>query len=113
MFYDEYCKLCNGIGKAPSACAEDMGFQRSVITRWKAGSVPRYATMLKIADYFGVEPDVLNGVKKEPVEDKLSDIQQMLIDSVRQMSDEDASMLLILSKQLTARGKSQDVQQSI
>ena len=100
MFYDEYCKLCNAVGKSPSACAEEMGYQRSVITRWKSGAEPRYATLLKIADYFGVDVAVLKGETLV-----LSDIQNSLISAVRSLSDEDAAVLLVLAKQLLKQGK--------
>lgn len=108
MFYDEYLRLCNSVRKTPSACAEEMGFPRSIVTRWKEGKMPRDATVRRVADYFGVEPDVLRGNKKEPVEDKLSDAQKMLMGMIPNLSDDTVSMLLILAKQLTARGKSQD-----
>lgn len=52
-FYNNYVEQCNKVDKSPSAAAEEMGFQRSVITRWKNGAVPRQATLQKIASYFG------------------------------------------------------------
>ncbi len=61
MFYLNFVRLCNGIAKSPSAVAEEMGFQRSVVTRWRKGSVPRKATIEKIADYFGVPAEELTG----------------------------------------------------
>ena len=108
MFYDEFCKLCNSKGVSPSACAEAVGLKRSIVTRWKGGSIPRDATMFKLANYFGVSVDELQGNKKEPVEDKLSDAQKMLMSMIPNLSDDTASMLLILAKQLTVRNKSQD-----
>ena len=107
MFYDEFCKQAIKMGKSPSACVVEAGFQKSALTRWKQGMTPRRATLLKLAEYFGCTVEDLT--KEEPADDgKLSQIQQMLISSVMTMSDEDVSMLLILAKQLTARGKSQD-----
>lgn len=61
MFYLNFVRLCNGIGKSPSAVAEEMGFQRSVVTRWGNGSVPRKATIERIATYFGVDSSALTG----------------------------------------------------
>lgn len=61
MFYLNFVRLCNGIAKSPSAVAEEMGFQRSVVTRWSKGSVPRKATIEKIAAYFGVPAEELTG----------------------------------------------------
>ena len=53
MFYYNFVNLCNSINKSPSAVAEEIGFKRSVVTRWSKGTYPRQATMQKIADYFG------------------------------------------------------------
>ena len=55
MFYDKFINLCNKIGKYPSPVAEEMGFHRSDVTRWSKGSVPRRATLQRIADYFQVD----------------------------------------------------------
>lgn len=65
MFYLNFVRLCNGISKSPSAVAEEMGFQRSVVTRWSKGSVPRKATIEKIADYFGVSSAELTGEEQK------------------------------------------------
>lgn len=65
MFYLNFVRLCNGIAKSPSAVAEEMGFQRSVVTRWSKGSVPRKATIEKIADYFGVSSAELTGEEQK------------------------------------------------
>lgn len=54
VFYYNYVALCNSVEKSPSAVAEEMGFQRSVVTRWRHGTVPRQATLQRIADYFKV-----------------------------------------------------------
>lgn len=54
MFYDEYIKLCNQIGRSPSAVAETLGFQKSAVTRWKQGSTPTDNNKRKIAEFFGV-----------------------------------------------------------
>lgn len=66
MFYLNFVRLCNSIGKSPSAVAEDMGLQRSSVTRWANGSAPRKATVEKIATYFGVDSKELIG--KEPAQ---------------------------------------------
>lgn len=61
MFYLNFVRLCNKIGKSPSAVAEEMGFQRSVVTRWSNGSAPRKATIEKIATFFNVPSEELTG----------------------------------------------------
>ena len=61
MFYENYLRLCNGVGKAPTAVATELGFQKSAVTRWKHGCQPTDATRAKIADYFGVTTEELTG----------------------------------------------------
>lgn len=65
MFYLNFVRLCNSIGKSPSAVAEDMGLQRSSVTRWANGSAPRKATVEKIATYFGVDSKELTGENEQ------------------------------------------------
>jgi transcriptional regulator with XRE-family HTH domain len=65
LFYLNFVRLCNSIGKSPSAVAEDMGLQRSSVTRWANGSAPRKATVEKIATYFGVDSKELTGESEQ------------------------------------------------
>ena len=80
MFYDNYIRLCNGIGKSPSAVAEEIGLKKATVTGWKRGSTPTDATIRKLADYFGVSPEELTGStgpaqKKVPADVPHSDTQ--------------------------------------
>lgn len=83
MFYTNFVKLCNQKGVSPSAAAEEMGFQRSVVTRWSKGVAPRAATVAKVADYFEVAPEELLVDKKENAPgitaESLTDEEQELI----------------------------------
>lgn len=80
VFYTNFVKLCNQKGVSPSAAAEEMGFQRSVVTRWSKGVAPRAATVAKVADYFEVAPEELLVDKKEnaPGSDAESEIEKAL-----------------------------------
>lgn len=64
MFYDNYIRLCNSVNKTPSAVAVEMGISKTSVNRWKNGSYPTDATMLKIASYFGVDVEELKGSAK-------------------------------------------------
>ena len=56
VFYDNFVNLCNKINKAPSAVAVEMGFQKSVVTRWKKNnSTPTDANLARIVDYFNAQ----------------------------------------------------------
>lgn len=106
MFYLNFVRLCNGIAKSPSAVAEEMGFQRSVVTRWSKGSVPRKATIEKIAAYFGVpaeeltgeeqkeKPNALDGIELE----KLSPARRALLEALEDMDDENIMKIVRIAQ---------------
>ena len=100
LFYINYVALCNKIGKSPSAVAEEMGFMRSVVTRWSKGTIPRQATLQKVADYFGVSVDYLLGKEKQPTEGELSGIRKDLMDFADTLTDEKIEKYLRLMKTL-------------
>lgn len=54
MFYDKFLELCNQKNKAPSIVADELGFARSSITKWKSGATLRSANLKRVAAYFGV-----------------------------------------------------------
>lgn len=66
MFWENFVRECEKIEKYPSYVAEELGFNKSAVTSWKNGSLPRVASRKKIADYFGITVEELMGTKKEP-----------------------------------------------
>lgn len=107
MFYLNFVRLCNRIGKSPSAVAEEMGFQRSVVTRWSNGSVPRKATIEKIATFFNVpseeltgeseqkeKPNALDGIELE----KLSPARRALLEALDGMDDENIMKIVRIAQ---------------
>lgn len=97
MFYLNFVRLCNSIGKSPSAVAEDMGLQRSSVTRWANGSAPRKATVEKIATYFGVDSKELTGEseqKEKPTPSEGSGLDARFDALLSQMTDADRADLL-------------------
>lgn len=90
MFFTNFVEQCNKANISPSAAAEAMGFQRSVVTRWSKGTDPRAATLQKIADFFGCSVDELKKEKPTIVsDDGLSESQRLLISQLRSMSLEE------------------------
>ncbi len=66
-FSENFVRLCNKAGKSPSAVALEIGIQKPTVTRWSNGSTPRDATLIKVADYFGISTQELVGeTKKAP-----------------------------------------------
>lgn len=73
LFWDNFVRLCERVEKSPSVASEELGFNRSAVTAWKNGALPRVASRKKIADYFGISVDeqmqtivdLLNGATQE------------------------------------------------
>lgn len=83
MFYDTFLCLCNKVGISPSAAALDMGFQKSVVTRWKSGSIPRDVNLQKVADYFNVSTDYLLGIEQKKIATNEDDEIQEMIEELK------------------------------
>ena len=87
MFYHNFVDLCNKKGMSPSAVAEEMGYQRSVVTRWGNGTKPRRATLQKIAAYFGVTVEELISENKNPATETGSGISKDDMDLLKQFHE--------------------------
>ena len=59
MFWNNYVKLCDTIGKKPNVVASELGFSSGSVSAWKQGRLPRGGTIQMIADYFGVDSNYL------------------------------------------------------
>ncbi len=59
VFFDKFSALCQKMGVSKSKAAESIGLNRTVVIKWKNGSVPSGATITKLAEYFGVSADYL------------------------------------------------------
>lgn len=59
MFWENFYRLCNKIGKSPNGVAKELNISSGSITFWKKGKVPHHSTLLKLADYFNVSVDYL------------------------------------------------------
>ncbi len=67
MFYDRFFELCQRKGVTPTQVARDLGVRQSTVSMWKKqGTTPKYDTLKKLADYFGVTTDDLYDIKPLP-----------------------------------------------
>ena len=92
MFKENFIKLCNKKGVAPSKACRDVGLAPATFSCWNEDSVPRQATLLKIADYFGVTVDYLLGKEEEkpPAEETASEeeVKVALFGGSEEVTDE-------------------------
>ena len=85
QFYENYVRLCNQLGKAPTSVAEEVGIARPTASRWSRGSVPSYPNLIKLADYFGISVGELVGATPENVADlaKYFSVSEALLMTVK------------------------------
>lgn len=61
MFFDVFCQLCKEKGMSANGVAKDLSIASGTVSEWKKGRSPQNATLLRIANYFGVSIDYLLG----------------------------------------------------
>lgn len=64
QFYENFVRLCAQSGKSLAYVAREVGVQKSTVSRWASGSVPRDTTLARLAVYFGITVDELVGNSK-------------------------------------------------
>ena len=99
MFWENFVRQCEKIEKYPSYVVEELGFNKSAVTSWKNGALPRVASRKKIADYFGITVEELMGTKKEPAGDgELDEDMKEFVELAKKMTPEERSAILTLMK---------------
>lgn len=78
MFWDKLESLCSKKGISPTAMTREIGISQGNIPNWKKGGFPQKQTLLKIAQFFSVQPEFFYG-KEEPNAQIISDAQIAMI----------------------------------
>lgn len=94
VFFDKFSSLCKDKGVSHSKAAESIGLNRTVVVKWKNGSIPSGNTLTKLAAYFNVPVDYLLDKKDASAEalpsaDKLTPSQQKLIEYASDLTNEE------------------------
>jgi len=94
-FYYNYLDYCNKMKKSPSKVAEELGSSRASVNRWKNGSLPTDAMLIKIAQYFGCNVEQLKAEKPATDNgDGLSEADVQLISWFRSLPQEKQKAIL-------------------
>lgn len=64
-FFERYSELCKAAGETPNSVAKVIGASSGSVTAWKNGTLPRSATIVKIAEYFNVSVGYLSGTEEK------------------------------------------------
>ena len=59
MFKKNFIKICNQNNVAPTVVLKEIGLTGATFSKWDDDSVPRKATLQKLADYFGITVEAL------------------------------------------------------
>lgn len=101
MFYDNYIRFCESVGKSPSAVAVENGITKSNVTYWKKGrNMPSDVTLAKLAKYFGCTLEELTAAHEENKKPALIDEngmtakQKEAMEFIRRLSDEQLSRFI-------------------
>ena len=74
MFKENFIKWCNAVGVPPSTVLREIGLTPAAYSKWDNDSIPRKATLAKLADYFKCSvDDLLRDGKPETVSTPPSD----------------------------------------
>ena len=69
MFKNTFIELCNQKGVSPTSVCLSIGLSNAAYSNWTDKTIPRDATLQKIADYFGVTVDYLIGKTEKPADE--------------------------------------------
>lgn len=86
MFWNNYVKMCERVGKTPNAVAAELGLSSGSVTAWKRGRLPRGGTIEIIAKYFGVESTELLGGRTETAPTTAAEPQDPLVSEITSLS---------------------------
>lgn len=86
--------------KVPIRSRRGDGIQRSVVTRWRNGTVPRDANLQRIADYFGVPVETLTAGQKETAPTVTDERDLEMLSLLSRLTPEQKEMLLLQIKGL-------------
>ena len=96
MFKENFVRLCNQHGESPTVVCKKIGITSSAFSKWTDESIPRQATLIRIADYFGVSVSYLLGVVDDPDPIALIDpskksppIIEVIDEAMKDMSEEE------------------------
>ena len=102
MFKKIFIDLCNQRKEAPSAVCMKLGLSNATFSCWTDSSVPRRATLERIADYFGVTVDYLIGNEDVPASTavtaasgwELDEREQTLLTTFRSTTEEGRQLII-------------------
>lgn len=94
MFKQNFIRLCNKKGVAPTVVCQQVGLSNAAFSCWTDESVPRQSTLLKISEYFGVTVEDLlcDEKEKSPIKreefDEASEYLAQIAQEIKSLDDD-------------------------
>lgn len=94
MFKQNFIRLCNKKGVAPTVVCQQVGLSNAAFSCWTDSSVPRQSTLLKISEYFGVSVEELlsDPKEKDPIKqeefDEANEFLAQIAQEIKSLDDE-------------------------
>lgn len=89
MFKENFVRICNQKNIAPSVVCQNIGLSSATYSKWNDSSVPRKATLMKLADYLGVTEEELLYGSLESEDDETKALKKQLINIINSETDLD------------------------
>lgn len=85
MFKKIFIDLCNERKESPTAVCKALGLSAATFSCWTDESIPRRATLQRMADYFDVSIDILLGKEKRPTAEAVGNDDQLFTEAEQLM----------------------------
>ena len=102
MFYQILQSLCKQQGVKITNVVSDLKISSGNLSKWKAGGVPKGATLKKLADYFHVSTDYLLGREAPTGSAELSSEEQELIECYRRATQKEREDIFYILREYRA-----------
>ena len=111
MFKENFIRLCNQKGESPSSVCRNVGITPATFSCWTSESVPRKATLMRIADYFGVTVDeLLAEPAQTPVEEAMAKLTASMQEALDSMEKEKSPLLRSLEDLVKSMNQDQQME---
>lgn len=95
MFYDQLKQACKENGTSITAVLKKIGVGTANGTYWKNGSIPSSDIVVQLSEFLNVSTDyLLKGIDSSMQQQRLSEIEQELINIFKQLSQNNKMRLL-------------------
>lgn len=105
MFKEKFIRLCNKNNIPPSTVCIDVGITPSAFTKWTNESMPRRATLMRIADYFGVPVEYFTADDLQEDADETQAVIAELVALANQLNDDQVQKVIDYAKYIKAKQK--------